>query len=299
MPTITLEQGDVVIVDDTFEHFTRTIGAHLSVAGGLTKGVDRAVAIGANGLQIFAGSPRSWQPKPINETELQEFQNYAQKYNIRDIFIHALYLVNLASENTEIVQKSKNSLINNLKIGKYFECSGVVVHLGSHLGRGWEAVRENVALLISQIIDESGTDVPFLIENSAGQQGKLSSDLAEIRWLIDKVNRPTLGWCYDTCHGWAAGYSPTQGRDLFTDIEKYNLWPYLHCLHVNDSRDGLGSGRDRHDNIGEGNLPQKDLSLILNHPHATKIPIITEAPGFDSNGPDKENITRISRLLIE
>lgn len=296
MPTTTLEQGDIVIADGTF---TRTIGAHLSVAGGLNKGVDRAVAIGANGLQIFAGSPRSWQPKVINETELQEFKNYALKHNIRDIFIHALYLVNLASENKELVQKSKNSLINNLKIGQYFGCSGLVVHLGSHLGNGWGFVRENVALLISQIIDEAGVEVPFLIENSAGQKGKLSSDLAEIRWLIDQVDRPTLGWCYDTCHGWAAGYSPTQGQDLFAQMEEFDLWKDLRCFHVNDSRDVLGAGRDRHDNIGEGNIPQQDLSLILNHPLAVKIPIVTEAPGFDGNGPDKENITRISLLIRE
>ncbi len=284
-----LEQGDSL----------KVVGAHLSVAGGLNKGVDRAVAIGANGLQIFASSPRSWQPRIINETELQEFKKYAASNNIREIFIHALYLVNLASENKELVQKSKNALINNLKVGHFFNCSGVIVHLGSHLGSGWEAVRQNVVLLIREIIDEADVAVPFLIENSAGQKGKLCSDFAEIRWLLDEVHRPSLGWCYDTCHGWAAGLSPTQGRDLFEEIEKYQLWEDLKCLHVNDSRDPLGSGRDRHENIGEGTIPQADLEEILRHSQLQHIPVITEAPGFDRLGPDKENVDRIRRLIQE
>lgn len=278
-------------------HPAPVIGAHLSVAGGLTKGIDRAVAIQANALQLFAGSPRSWQPKPIDAEELQEFRQYADEQGVRDLFIHALYLVNLASENKELVQKSKKALIHNLKIGEYFGCRGVVVHLGSHLGAGWESCNRHVAVLIAKILAEAGGHVPLLIENSAGQKGKLTSELSEIRWLLSEIDHPNLGWCYDTCHGWAAGYSPTQGRDLFAEIEQYNLWSSLQCLHVNDSRDTLGSGRDRHENMLEGNVPEEDFRLILNHPRLAQVPIITEAPGFDGKGPDAENIQRIHGLM--
>lgn len=276
----------------------RLVGAHLSVAGGLNKGIDRAVAIGANALQFFAGSPRSWQPKPIVATELQEFQQYAKKQGVREIFIHSLYLINLASQNKELVQKSTNNLIHQLKLAEYFAGGGVVVHLGSHLGRGWESCRQDTALLIKQILAEAGGSVPLLIENSAGQNGKLNSKLSEIRWLIDEVGHPNLGWCYDICHGWAAGYSPTQGTDVLAEIDKLNLWESLRCLHVNDSRDELASGRDRHDNILEGKIPRTDFQQILNHPKLIKVPIITEAPGFDGHGPDKQNIEAI-RSLIE
>ena len=229
------------------------------MAGGLTKGVDRAVAIGANALQFFAGSPRRWQPKPIIASELQEFRQYAQEREIRDLFIHALYLINLASENKELVQKSKNTLVHNLKFGQEIGCKGVVVHLGSHLGRGWDSCRQEVALLIREILVEAGGTVPFLIENSAGQKGKLTSQLSEIRWLLDTVDHPNLGWCYDTCHGWAAGYSPSLGQDPLKEIEQYELADTLRCVHVNDSRDPLGSGRDRHDNILDGSNSSSDF----------------------------------------
>lgn len=276
----------------------RAVGAHLSVAGGLNKGVDRAVAIKANALQIFAGSPRSWQPKTIVPAELKDFKKYAFDNQVRTLFIHALYLINLASDNKEIVQKSIKLLIHNLKIGDYFGCQGVVVHLGSHQGRGWEASKDRLIVLIKKVLQESGGQTPLLLENSAGQKGKLNSELGEIRWLIDQVGDQRLGWCYDTCHGWAAGYSPTQGsQNPLTEIERLDLWDSLKCLHVNDSRDELGSGRDRHDNIGEGKIPTEDFVQILNHPKLRSVPIITEAPGFDGNGPDAENISRIRQLL--
>lgn len=288
------DQSDQV---DQADYSDRLVGAHLSTAGGLNKGVDRAVAIGANALQIFAGSPRSWQVKPIIAKELQEFRQYAKNHGVREIFIHSLYLINLASPNKELVQKSKNNLVHQLKLGGFFGCAGVVVHLGSHLGRGWESCRQDTALLIKRILAESDGSVPLLIENSAGQKGKLTSDLSEIRWLLDEVDHPNLGWCYDTCHGWAAGYSPSQGIDVLQKIGQLELWDTLRCLHVNDSRDELASGRDRHDNILEGKIPQADFQQILNHPEMNKVPIITEAPGFDGKGPDKQNIEAILSLL--
>jgi deoxyribonuclease-4 len=277
----------------------RIVGAHLSVAGGLTKGVDRAVGIGANALQFFAGSPRSWAPKSIIESELQEFQKYAFDHNIRDLFIHALYLINLVSENKKLVQKSYNVLIHNLKFAELCRVKGVVVHLGSHQGRGWEACNQELGVLIKKLLEEAGGSVPLLIENSAGQNGKLCSDLSEIRWLLDNVDHPNLGWCYDTCHGWAAGYSPSVsgGQDPITHITELGLWESLRCVHVNDSRDGMGSGRDRHANIGEGNIPTRDFELILQDSRVENIPLITEAPGFDGKGPDQENVERIKQLM--
>lgn len=273
------------------------IGAHLSVAGGYALAVDRAVAVGADALQIFSGSPRVWARPVIVPETLQAFAKTGKEKGIRAIFVHSLYLVNLASDKTESVQKSINAIVNDLVFGSHFNCSGVVVHLGSHQGKGWDAVKEQVALQIQKIIDTAAVDTPFLIENSAGQKGKLCSDLAEVRWLLDRVDRPQLGWCYDTCHGWAAGYSATQPadaqHDLFATIDALDLWDSLRCVHVNDSRDPFASGRDRHANINEGSIVPGEWKALWSHPKFSQIRIITEVPGADGNGPDAENVSRI------
>ncbi len=278
----------------------RRIGAHLSTAGGYAKAVDRAVEIGANALQIFSGSPRTWARKPVVVEELQALKKYAEEKDVRPLFVHALYLVNLVSDNTESVRKSKKAIIQELEFGSHFECAGLVVHVGSHQGRGWESVRRGLGVLIQEMLSEAQGAVPFLIENSAGQKGKLHSDLGEIRETFDAVKNDRLGWCFDTCHGWAAGYSATGkegSKDLFAAFDQYDLWDSLKCIHVNDSRDPFDSHRDRHENIGEGSIPREELEAILNHPKLKDIPIITEVPGFDGNkSPDAENISRLRAI---
>lgn len=273
----------------------RRIGGHLSVAGGFAQGLKRAAAIGANTLQIFSGSPRVWARRPLSSLseELTAFAAAADEQDIRPIFVHSIYLLNLASENKELVQKSKKMLIYDLKFGSVFAGAGVVVHLGSHQGRGWEVVREQVRVLIQECIDEAEVATPFLIENSAGQKGKLGSDLREIRWLLDGVDRRQLGWCYDTCHGWAAGYDHEK---LWATLDELHLWKSLRCVHANDSRDPFASGRDRHDNIGDGTLPRREWRALLGQEKWAGVPLITEAPGLDGNGPDAENIRRLQAL---
>ncbi len=281
----------------------RRVGAHLSCAGGYLNGLANAERVGADALQIFSGSPRVWARKPLDEKALQEFSQAATSRDIRPLFVHALYLVNVASDSKESVQKSIDVLIHELKFGRHIGCSGVVVHLGSHQGRGWEAARDEVARAIKHIINASESPTPFLIENSAGQKGKLCSDLSEIRWLLDTVDEPTLGWCYDTCHGWAAGYrahfpdSQGDGKSLFAEVDRLGLWDSLHCLHANDSRDPFASGRDRHANILEGTIPLEEWQALLHEPHWKDIPIITEVPGEDGTGPDKANVDRLRSLL--
>lgn len=277
----------------------RRVGAHLSCAGGYENGLLNAERVGADTLQIFSGSPRVWARKPLNPVELEHFAKQADERDIRPLFVHALYLVNLASETKESVQKSIDVLIQELKFGKYIRSAGVIVHLGSHQGRGWEAVREEVARSIKEIITASESPTPFLIENSAGQKGKLCSDLSEIRWLLDKVNEPTLGWCYDTCHGWCAGYQAfgNEGNSLFDTIEKLDLWHSLGCLHANDSRDPFASGKDRHANILQGSIPKEEWTALLNEPRLAHVPIITEVPGLDGEGPDKANVDMLRSLI--
>jgi deoxyribonuclease-4 len=273
---------------------TRRIGAHLSTAGGIDLAVQHAHDIGANCLQVFSGSPRMWRRTPLDKIDTQKIWSKQAECGVTPIFTHALYLVNLASDKPELVQISAESLQHDLRFDSHIKGSGVVVHLGSHQGRGFAVGQDQLVAQIKAILAATPEDSRFLIENSAGQNGKIASDLSEIRWLLDQVNSPRLGWCFDTCHGFAAGYNLGQVGQKFTEL---NLWSTLSVIHVNDSRDPFASGRDRHANMGEGLIPQAELKAFLLSPEALQIPIITEAPGFDDNGPDAENIHRLQTLV--
>lgn len=283
---------------------TRRVGAHVSAAGGHYKAIERAAEIGANCVQVFSGSPRVWARTPLNLVDADKLFSKQEENNVTPIFTHALYLVNLASETAELRQKSVRVLKHDLEFDSLLKGAGVVVHLGSHQGRGWEAVREQVAKGISEILKDTPANSTFLIENSASHNGKIGNRLEEIRWLLDEVKSDRLGWCVDTCHLHAAGYAlgTTAGENKPTAIEaitELKLWSTLKCIHVNDSKDLFDSGRDRHENIGDGQIPLADLKHFLNHARVKDIPLITEVPGIDGNGPDAENIARIKKLVGE
>ncbi|MDA1079600.1 MAG: deoxyribonuclease IV [bacterium] len=288
----------------------RQLGAHVSAAGGIDKAVERVAAIGGNCLQLFSGSPRVWAKPGLEKYPLDKFFSNREKYAISPVFTHALYLVNLASDKPENIRKSFDSLKYELEFDSLVKGSGVVVHLGSHQGRGWEASKEQLAKHIDALLKVTPDDSTFLIENSAGQKGKIASDLHEVRWLLDqaelsgKWSKNRFGWCFDTCHGHAAGYRladpakiPASEKSAYATITDLDLWSTLRVVHVNDSRDPFASGRDRHANIGEGNIPKADLQFFINTPEVQKLPLILEVPGLDGNGPDGENIGRVQQLV--
>ena len=273
---------------------SRRIGAHLSTTGGIDLAVAHAAEMGANCLQVFSGSPRMWRRTALQNIDAAKIWTAQEKFDVRPIFTHALYLVNLASDKPELVNLSTQTLIHDLNFDAHIKGSGVVVHLGSHQGRGFEAAKVQLVEQIKKILAATPENSTFLIENSAGQNGKIASALTEIKWLLDQVNSDRLGWCFDTCHGFAAGF---ELATLGEKITALNLWPSLKLIHVNDSRDPFDSGRDRHDNIGAGNIPAESLKTFLNLPEIVQIPLITEVPGLDGNGPDAENIARIKALI--
>lgn len=301
------------------------VGAHVSAAGGIHKAVERASGIGCNAVQVFSASPRTWRRSDLEKIVTPEINPAQKQLNVTPIVTHAMYLVNLASENPEQLAKSRSVLEFDLQFDAKIGGAGVVVHLGSHLGRGWDAVKDQVAEQITMILDATEAESPeshFLIENSAGQNGKLSSDLAEIRWLLDTIKNPRLGWCMDTCHAFAAGYSlgekvgettaenlqknsQINNKTMVEAISEHNLWNDLRVIHVNDSKDPFGSGRDRHANIGEGNIPAEDFSYFLGEAvkHLQKtdakkqIPLILEVPGQDDLGPDAINVQRVLDIV--
>lgn len=275
----------------------RRIGAHLSTSGGVDKAVERANKIGANALQVFSGSPRMWRRTSLDKIDAKKIWSNQEKYDVTPIFTHALYLVNLASDKPELVEKSINALTHDLKFDAHIKGAGVVVHLGSHQGRGFEAVKDDLVKRMSQVLADTPQESTFIIENSAGQNGKIASDLNEIRWLMDQLKSNRVKWCFDTCHGFAAGKKLSGTESVINQMEALDLLADLVCLHVNDSRDTFDSGRDRHANIGEGSIGLETLKEFLNDQRLVKIPMITEVPGADGNGPDKENLDKLWQLV--
>jgi len=275
----------------------RRIGAHLSTSGGVDQAVMRAHEIGANALQVFSGSPRMWRRTSLTKIDAKKIWSNQEKYDVAPIFTHALYLVNLASDNPELVQKSMTALKHDLEFDAYIRGAGVVVHLGSHQGRGFEAVKFDLVQRMKEVLAATPEGSTFIIENSAGQNGKIASDLTEIKWLLNQLKSKRVKWCFDTCHGYAAGKKLVGPGSVLDEIENLDLLTKLACLHVNDTRDQFDSGRDRHANIGAGEIGNEVLGQFLRDPRISHVPMITEVPGLDNNGPDAENIKRLWQLV--
>ena len=283
----------------------RRLGAHVSIAGGLDQAVKRVVALGGNALQIFSSSPRMWlAAKPAKES-IAAFRKACADSDVKPVFIHAKYLVNLASDKKSLEEISVKSLIHDLNVANAIDAKGVVVHLGSHQGRGFEQVLDQLIKNIKLVLQGSLGSSMFLIENSAGQKGKIASQLDEISLILKAINNGRLGWCLDTCHAWAAGYTVGEAsgntlieNDIVKQAKSLKILDKLMVLHVNDSRDGFGSGRDRHENLGEGLMGKDTLSAYVNHPDLKHLPLIIEVPGFDGNGPDKKNLDVLKSLAV-
>ena len=271
------------------------IGAHVSISGGLDKAVEATVRMGGNALQIFSSSPRMWFSSLPPKSVTEQFNNLCETHDVRPVFIHAKYLINLGSDKKELVKKSIQSLKFDFQVGEMINAKGVIVHLGSHLGRGFSTIQEQLVNSIKEILQDSPAGVELIIENSAGQKGKICSLLSEISLLLRTINDSRLGWCYDTCHGWGAGIS--FGKDWENTLHQFDLVKSLACLHINDSKGVFGGGLDRHENLGEGKMGLKELGKFVNYPAFNNLPLITEAPGFDGQGPDKNNLDILKSLV--
>lgn len=273
---------------------TRLIGAHVSAAGGVDKAIERAAAIGCNCVQVFSGSPRVWARSPLSQVDNKKVYSKQQELHVSPIITHSLYLVNFASENPELVTKSSTALLYDLQFDSLVKGAGVVLHIGSHQGRGWEAVRDDVRDRLAAVLAQAPVDCHLLLENAAGQKGKIGGDLHELQWLIAELKDERVGWCLDTCHAWAAGLALDALVDQMAEL---GLLATLKCIHVNGSRDEFGSGRDRHANLGEGLLSDALLVTVLTDERISHIPLILEVPGQDNLGPDEMNVTHLKTLI--
>lgn len=276
----------------------RRIGGHVSCSGGINNAVTNTLNIGANAMQIFAGSPRMWVRSLYPTKVAEDFKQLTMTHDLQPIYIHALYLTNLASDNPELLEKSKTAIIMDMKNSALIGSAGVVLHIGSHQGRGWAQDRAQVVKAIEEILNETPSNSMLLLENSAGQQGKIGS-LPELKDILDAVPSDRLKVCLDTAHAFEAGYNFTtsDGLEMWVkEIESTIGLGKVELLHLNDSKTPLGSGRDNHQNIGDGYIGDAGLSMLINHPKLAHLPLILEVPG-DGTGPDRLNIDKVKSLI--
>lgn len=275
------------------------IGAHVSTAGGLSTSIGRAEALGAECIQVFLCAPQRWQPPRHSDAEVEEFVRLVAAAGIGPNFAHTAYLINLASSDPVIRQRSVAALATCVEWSDRCRLAGVVVHVGSGRGQPIEEAEREVAEGLGQVLAAGGTS-PIVLENSAGSGDTLGARFDQIGALIDRLGRDRrLGLCLDTAHTFASGYDlRTQaGIDRALDeIERSVGFDRLALIHANDSKVGLGSAVDRHENIGQGQLGAEAFERMLSHPALADRPWVLEVPGYDNKGPDAENVRALRQL---
>lgn len=278
------------------------IGAHCSASGGLWRTIERAVAIEAEAVQFFGASPRAWRPTNHKPEAYERFRTLREEADLGQAWLHGSYLVSLAPRNEEHFEKSIASVVNALTVAARAGAEGVVLHSGSHLGRGFEAVLPEVVAAIARIFDEAPDGPLLALENAAGQQGPIGGCFAELGAILDAADSPRLRVCLDTCHSFAAGYDITTPEGLAETLEEFEReigLELLAVIHANDSKHALGSGRDRHENIGDGYIGYEGFRTILAEPAFAGRALLLEVPGIEGDGPDLENIRRLKRIRDE
>jgi deoxyribonuclease-4 len=275
------------------------IGAHLSSSGGIHTAVDRAEAVGADSLQVFTQSPRTWRPTNHDPANFERFRERRAEVGLHGVLCHALYLCNFAAPNDEVYEKSVTALRNTMEVACAIGADAVIVHVGSHLGSGFEAGLERVLPAMEQVLELSSGETWLLMENSAGAGGTIGRSIDELATIYERLDRhPNLGVCLDSCHLYVSGVDVTEAAQLDALLDEVDAsigLDRLRALHVNDSAAALGTNRDRHANIGEGLLGEK-LGVFLGHPRLQGLPAVLETAGPENKGPDANEVRKAKEI---
>lgn len=275
------------------------IGAHVSAAVSLERSFEKALEIGAECTQIFISPPRQWSQTTHDSEEINRFLKKQEESGINPTFVHGIYLVNLGSQSLEHLEKSIEWLSWGMEMCSKLNISGLIFHMGSHKGAGFENVKKQVSESLKRILSNT-TGVNLILENPVNRGRNLGSTLQELGALLKEVDSPDLKVCLDTQHAYASGYdlkTPIGIKDFLEEFESEVGISNLAAIHLNDSKTDYKSFQDRHENIGEGFLSEEGIGNIINSPLLKDIPFILEVPGFSGNGPDKENIDKTKSLL--
>ena len=282
------------------------LGAHMSVAGGSYKALERGKDVGCTVVQIFSKNANQWAAKPITAEEAELFKSTRDEhgYTAADLVVHDSYLINLATPDDTLWEKSLAAFGHELDRCATLGVPALVTHAGAHMGSGEEAGLARIASGIARVLDERpGQDVKILLETTAGQGTCLCycfEHLARVLELLDDGQQERVGICWDTCHLFAAGIDFTDEHKYERMLETFDRLvglKKLYAIHVNDSKKGLGCKVDRHEHIGKGALGLEPFRFIMNDPRLTSIPKILETPKGPDYAEDKENIATLMSLV--
>jgi deoxyribonuclease-4 len=275
------------------------IGAHVSLAGGLPKAIERGLERDCRAIQIFNQSPRMWRPTVYRDEDVAAFRQAMDSSPIDAVLIHAVYLLNCASDDPDIRAKSLASLTHSLRVGRDIGASAVVLHPGSAKTGDVPSAIARAGETIREAISESD-GCPLHLENTAGTGGTLGRSIEELAALLDASGgSERLGVCLDSCHLLASGYDirTAAGLDgVLSEVSQAIGIDRIGSLHLNDSQTPLGSNRDRHANVAEGELGEEGCAAFLAAPALEDLPCVLETPGKDRGGPSKHEIALARRL---
>ncbi len=299
------------------------IGAQISTAGGFAPVPERAIALGAEVVQIFSSNPRMWKTREIEPEEMSALMSGLQRYHL-PLYFHTIYLINLASPDEALRTRSKNSLAHALFVGAVAGAAGVVTHIGSHRGRGFTTVADPVVQAIKEATEtacewltlqehlpestvlEHRRQLPrLLLETGVDAGGIVGGRLDELAVLLTSFETeapdvtPGIGICLDTAHLFAAGYPIHRAAGLgkvIDELSRLKLLSKIGLIHLNDSGSPFASNRDRHANPGDGHIGYRGLARIVRHPALAHIPFVLEVPGAAGHGPEASNVALVKTM---
>lgn len=279
------------------------IGAHVRTSGGIHLAPERAAAIGAQALQMFASVPQTWRKRNIPDDQVEGFRSGMSEYKLHSAFIHGIYLMNLATPTPEQLVKSEDALITDMVTASRLGVKGVIFHVGIYRTATFEEISPQIVESMERVLEATPDDAQLIIENAAGERKGVGAQFAQIGALIHALgDNPRVTSCLDTAHAFASGYDITQRPVLDQMMEEFDRevgLDRLVAVHANDSRVKCGSGVDRHENIGEGHIGMEGWRNIVAHPAFHNVPLLLEVPGFDNEGPDQQNIEMLKSLAAE
>ncbi len=277
------------------------LGAHVSISKGVYNAPKRGRDLGCEAIQIFSKNQMQWQAKPFTEDDINKFRENVEKYEIKDVVIHTSYLINIGSPEEEKLKKSQDALIDEFHRADQLGIPYIVLHPGSHMGKGEELGLGIIAESINYILDVTkDSNVMLLLETTAGQGSNLGYRFEHLAYLIDKTEqKERIGVCFDTCHVFAAGYD-IRTKDTYEEtMKRFDDTigiSNLKVFHLNDSKNDLGTRKDRHEHIGKGYIGLDGFRFLVNDERFNDRPMILETPGGEKYY--KENL-EVLRSLIE
>ncbi len=277
------------------------VGVHVSIGGGIYRAPERAYERGCTAFQIFTRNPRGWKYTPLTDEEAMKFRGGLSGYGYPpdNVATHMPYLPNLSSPDERIYRLSFDALVNELDRAGALGIPYVVIHLGSHMGRGIEEGRKNLVRAVEDALSRVDNGVLILLENMAGQRNSMGSSFEDLAVLLDSISfKDRIGVCFDTAHAFSAGYDLRDREsveDTFREFEDTVGFKWLRVVHLNDSRVEYGAGRDIHEHIGFGYIGEEGFRHILKDTRITRHPIILETP-VDERREDVGNIMKVWEL---